>query len=125
MWIAMFIVAIVAIAAIALLVKRINFLKTEVRMSNILLERVLSDLEYSRHSWEYGLCMPACSYCAKEEREAEFEQQYSYIPLWTDTARLQEEYEEAYEYELFYKCADLDLERLLKLLEKQNNKELF
>ena len=121
MWIIMFIVVVVTVT---LLVKRINFLKTEVRMSHILLEGVMSDLEYTRHSWDYGLCFPACSYCAKEEREQEFEEQYSYIPLSTDTVRLQNQYERAYEHELLYKEADPSLEQLLREIEAEVEAEL-
>lgn len=123
MYIAMFIVVIVTIALFA---KRINFLKAELHTSHVLLERVTSDLEYIKHqsmlSW-YGSCLPACSYCAKEEREQEFEEQYGYIPMSTDTARLQREYERAYE-ELLYKEADPDLEQFLKEIEAEVEAEL-
>ena len=118
MYIAMFIVVVVTIA---LFVKRIHFLKAELHTSHALLERVTSDLEYIKHqsmlSW-YGSCLPACSYCAKEEREQEFEEQYGYIPLSMDAARLQREYELAYE-QMLHKEADPDLERLLDEAEAQ------
>ena len=124
MYIAMFIVV---VATIALFAKRINFLKAELHTSHALLERVTSDLEYIKHqsmlSW-YGSCLPACSYCAKEEREQEFEEQYSYIPLSTDTVRLQNQYERAYEHELLYKEADPSLEQLLREIEAEVEAEL-